>query len=373
MNKAVSEHQTSENIILAHDSFTQFGGGERVLKVLHQLYPKSPIYTLAVDNHVTRHFANAEFRPSLLQRLYNLFSHLQVWFVFAPVALRFMRITPAKIILSSSSAYIKALRKPEGSIHINYCHTPTRFLWSDVVYAEHELPVILRPFMKIYFTWLRRWDLFAAKRVDYFIANSKEVQKRIKRFYGRDSNLIYPSINTEFWRPTISKQDYFLIAGRITPYKGYESIIKIFNQLKLPLHVVGQGRYLKYLQSIAMPNILFYGKISDEALRDQYSGAAAFIYPQVEDFGLMPLEAAACGTPTIALAKAGSLETVIPKVTGDLLEEFTMQTISKAIIDANEHPYRQEDMTAHANKFSEQRFKQEIQEYLNQVYEQSYR
>ncbi|HMR55240.1 MAG TPA: glycosyltransferase [Candidatus Doudnabacteria bacterium] len=361
------QKQEQVKIVLAHDSFTQFGGGERVIKAIHEVYPESPIYALATSPKVETYLDGANIKTSLLQKLYKLFPHLQMWFVFVPIVLKFFKIENTDVLLSSSSAYMKGVKKPAGSIHINYCHTPTRFLWNDVVYAEGEVHPFLRPLMRLYFWWLRRWDLRAVSKIDYFIANSKEVQNRIKRYYGRDSELIYPSVDTEFWKPTIGKQDYFLIAGRITPYKGYDTIINIFNELKLPLHVIGEGRYQDYLKSIANPNVKFYGKISDEALRDQYSGALAFIYPQVEDFGLMPLEASSCGTPTIALAKAGSLETVVEGETGELLEEFSVETLKPIIQKISAHQYHQEQMQLHAKKFSKEEFQSKIKQYVEKV------
>ncbi len=354
-------------VILAHDSFTQFGGAERVINTIHEVYPDSPIYTLASNPKVSRHLGQAKLKTSWLQKLYSYFPHLQFWFVLVPIVLRFFKVEQTDILFSSSSAYIKGLRKPEGSTHINYCHTPTRFLWNDAVYAEGEVTPLLRPIMRLYFWWLRRWDLNAARRVDYFIANSKEVQSRIKKYYQRESALIYPSIDVNFWTPTVTKENYFLIAGRITPYKNYDTIIKIFNELRIPLHVIGEGRYLNYLKSIAKPNVMFYGRVSDEALRDQYSGALAFIYPQIEDFGLMPLEAASCGTPTIALAKAGSLETVVPGVTGELLPDFEVKTLEPILQKLTEHRYDQAAMRSHAQKFSREKFQQEIEQFVNKV------
>ncbi len=356
---------TSE-VILAHDSFTQYGGAERVIGAIAEIYPTSEIYTLAVDSKIAKHFPGHYFETSLVQFFYQIIPKLQWWFPLAPVALRLLKLEPAKVVISSSSAFMKGLRKPVGSIHIDYCHTPTRFLWSDVVYAAGEVPKIMRGFMRMYLRWLRKWDLTAAKRVDYFIANSKEVQQRIKTYYNRESELIYPFIDVDFWHPSVSRQNYFLMAGRITPYKGYENIIKIFNELQIPLHVVGEGRYASYLRSIAKNNITFLGKVSDTVLRNQYSGAKAFIYPQIEDFGLMPLEAASCGTPTIALAKAGSLETVIPKVTGELIETFDFRTLSNLITNWDQSKYDTNKMREYANNFSKQIFKEKIAKFVEQ-------
>jgi glycosyltransferase involved in cell wall biosynthesis len=358
-------NQNPKQVILAHDSFTQFGGAERVANAFHQVYPDSPMYTLAVDPKISQSYPDINFKTSLIQYLYNFVPKLQLWFAAVPVAIRFLKIEPAKVVLSSSSAYMKGLRKPKGSIHINYCHTPTRFLWNDYIYAENEIIKPLRWLARLYFAWLRRWDLKAANAVDHFIANSKEVQTRIKTFYNRESIVIYPFVDTNYWKPSSPKQDYYLIAGRVTPYKGYDTIVKIFNELGLPLHLVGDGRYLSYLKSIAKSNITFYGKVTDEELRNQYSAAKAFIYPQIEDFGLMPLEASSCGTPTIALAKAGSLETVDHGVSGFLIDEFNTKTFSEALEKMKELNFTTEAMQAHAQKFSKQRFLYEIKAYVD--------
>lgn len=357
----------SSEVVLAHDSFTQYGGAERVMGAVAELYPDSEIYTLATDPAITKNFPDRVFKTSLVQVFYSIIPKLQWWFPLAPIALRVLKIRPAKVVISSSSAFMKGLRKPKGSLHIDYCHTPTRFLWSDAVYAEGEVPKILRGVMRLYLRWLRRWDIAASKRVDYFVANSKEVQNRIHKYYKRESELIYPFIDVNFWQNSCPRGDYFLMAGRITPYKGYEKIITIFNELNIPLHVVGEGRYLAYLKTIAKDNIKFMGKVSDQELRNQYSGAKAFIYPQVEDFGLMPLEAASCGTPTIALAKAGSLETVVSGVTGELIDEFNFSTVSDIIQHWQGDKYQSSAMREHASKFSKEIFQSKISEFVNRV------
>ena len=357
--------KNSKQVILAHDSFTHFGGAERVANAFHEIYPASPMYTLAVDPKISKSYPDIQFKTSFIQYLYNLVPKLQLWFTIVPIALRFLNIQPTKVILSSSSAYMKGLRKPKGSVHINYCHTPTRFLWNDYIYAENEVAKPLRHLARLYFAWLRRWDLRAVRGVDHFIANSKEVQSRIKTFYNRDSTVIYPFVDTAYWQPSSAKQDYYLIAGRVTPYKGYDTIVKIFNDNGLPLHLVGDGRYLSYLKSIARSNVTFFGKVPDDELRNQYSSAKAFIYPQIEDFGLMPLEAASCGTPTIALAKAGSLETVDHGVSGFLIEEFNTQTFGDSLKQMAQINFTQETMRLHAEKFSKQRFLDEIKSFVD--------
>ncbi len=351
-----------EDVVLAHDSFTQFGGAERFFEGVHKIFPTSPVVTLVVDEKFRQKFPNWKFITSPLQTLYAIYPKLTHYFAIIPLILNFWNPFKAKpkLILSTSSSYIKGLYKPSGTKHINYCHTPTRFLWVDPEFALREIPSLLRPIAKMFFAWQRKWDLAAAKKVDFFIANSKEIQRRLKKVYNRDSEVIYPFVDVDFWKPTQPKQDYFLIAGRLQYAKGLETVIAAFNELCWPLHVAGTGRFERELKTMAKSNVTFLGYVSDEELRQQYSGARGFIYPQLEDFGLMPLEAALCGTATIGLAKGGSLETIIPGKTGELLETITVETLIEALKNWKDTKYNQSELIAHAQQFSKPAFKDKI-------------
>lgn len=304
-------------IALAHDSFTQLGGAERVIEALHEMFPDAPVFTLVVDYHLKNKYRTWDIRTSWLQVLYNFIPRLQYILPLIPAAVSSLKFDGYDAVISSSSGFVKNIKVPKNCVHVDYCHTPTRYLWTDGNYVRDEVPAVLQPFIWPLISWLKRWDYKGAQRVNYFIANSDEVQKRIQNVYQRTSTVIHPFIDTDFWRLSTGKSDYFLIAGRLQAHKNNELIIRIFNEIGLPLHVVGTGRQEKYLQSIAKPNISFLGKISDERLRDEYSGALGLIFPQLEDFGLMPLEAAACGTATLAYSRGGALETVVPGVTGE--------------------------------------------------------
>ena len=208
------------------------------------------------------------------------------------------------------------------------------------------------------------------------LANSVEVKNRIKEYYNREVEVVYPFVDTEFWKSDMRAKSinnslspntltlspdpgYFLIGGRLQAHKDAEQIIRLFNELHIPLHVVGAGTHEKYLRSIAKPNIVFLGRVSDEVLRDEYSGAQGFIFPQLEDFGLMPLEAASCGTTTIGLAKGGTLETVI--VTGELFDG-SMGLLQQIITSWDPGKYSQEALRANAEKFSKEKFNKRIGE-----------
>jgi glycosyltransferase involved in cell wall biosynthesis len=345
-------------IVLAHDSFTQMGGAERLFEGLHRIYPESPVYTLVLDKKFKEKYKNWKIKKSWLQFFYNFVPKLQYLFPFIPLAVNSLKVEECDVLISSSSSFIKNIKKPKDSIHINYCHTPTRFLWSEPNYINQEAPIFLRGLVKMFIKWMKKWDFNRAQKIDFFIANSKEVQNRIKEFYKRDSEIIYPFIDTSFWRTTLQKKDYFLIAGRLQAHKNNEMVINLFNELNLPLHVDGAGRQEKYLKSIAGPNIKFSGRLGDKELRDEYSGALALIYPQIEDFGLMPIEAAACGTPAIGLAKGGSLETILQGKTGEHFKDFA--DLKNTILNFDYKKYLSEDLKNHANNFSFEKFKTSI-------------
>lgn len=351
---------------LAHDSFTQLGGAEKVVDVFHELFPQAPVYTLVLDQKLKENYKGWDIRVSKLQRIYNSYPRFQHLLPFISWAVGSLKVEDCDVLLSSSSGFIKDITKPKGAIHINYCHTPTRFLWSDFDYVNQEVPFLLRWTAKLFLWQMKKWDFNAAQKVDFFIANSREVQERIKKYYKHDSVVIYPPIDINFWKPTIGKGDYFLLAGRLQAHKRNDLIVEIFNELGLPLHIVGTGRQEQYLKSIAKPNIKFYGRVSDEGLRDQYSGAKGFIYPQLEDAGLMPLEAAACGTATIGLAKGGTLETVIPGETGELFADYDKEKIKQLITSWQPNKYSTDVLRAHAEKFSKEKFKQNILEFINE-------
>lgn len=352
-----------EKIALAHDSFTQMGGAERVFTAIHELYPDSPVFTTIITESMQKDYKGWDIKTTFLQTLQKFVPGLQYLLFLIPYAVSKIDTKSFKLVLSSSSGFIKNIQVPKGQIHINYCHTPARFLWINEGYITQELPLILKPFtfiFKSFLKWMKGWDYRGAQRVTAFIANSKEVQNRIKKYYNKESTVIHPFVDINFWHPTKPREDYFLIAGRLHAHKHNEVIIQIFNKLGLPLHVVGTGRQEEYLKSIAKPNIKFLGRVSDEVLRDEYSGAKAFIFPQLEDFGMMPIEAASCGTATLALGQGGSLETVLPNITGQLFDKADPEIISRYILSWNANNYSLHALQNHAKNFSKQIFQQKI-------------
>lgn len=350
-------------IVLAHDSLTQLGGAERVFFAMAEEFKEAPIYTLVLDKNIASQLPPGllrRVRTTPLQYVYNLYPKFQHLLPLIPLAVWFTKIPACDILLSSSSGFAKAFKKPKNSLHINYCHTPTRFLWTDKEYIIQEVPLFLRLLAKMFLIWLKKWDLRAARMVDVFIANSKEVQGRIKKFYNRDAAIVYPFVDTQFWRSCLEKnpspEKYFLIAGRLHAHKQNDMVIRVCNQLKLNLHVAGTGRDETRLKSISGPTISFLGRIGDEELKKQYSSAEGYIYPQLEDFGLMPLEAAACGTPTIGLNIGGSRETILPGKTGEWFSLGNQDELAKLLQGWDKNKYSLENLREHAEKFNKSNF-----------------
>ncbi len=349
---------------LVHDSFTQMGGAERVIEELHKIYPSSPIYTLVLDRKFKDKYKSWDIRTSWLQVLYNFIPQLKFFLPLIPLVVSSFNLERYDVVISSSSGFVKNIKLSKNVVHINYCHTPTRFLWCDNNYTKQEVPNFLRGAVTLFLKWMKKWDYRGAQRVTYFIANSKEVQKRIRNHYNRGSEVIYPGVNLDFWKPTREKQDYFLLAGRLQAHKKNALIVEIFSELDLQLHIVGTGRQEKYLKSISGPNIKFLGAVDDEKLRDEYSSALALIYPQVEDFGLIPIEAAACGTATIAYAKGGSLETIIQGQTGELFDSYDKNEIKQIFKNWDIAKYNLIQLRLHAEKFDRNIFREKL---LNKI------
>lgn len=349
-------------ISIFHDSLTQFGGAERVLEVLHQIFPEATIYTLVIDKRFKYRCKNWKIKTTWLQYVYNIFPKFKYLLPLIPLAIRSFKVDDSDIYLSTSSGFIKNIPVPKNVKHICYCHTPPRFLWTEPEYINQEVPYILRPIVKIILSTLKSWDKKSSLKIHKIIANSNEVQKRISEIYGIKAEVIYPSIDFNFWKPTVKKQNYFLVAGRLQAHKKIDFVIKCFNILGIPLRVVGTGRHEEYLKSIANKNIVFLGQVSDEQLRDEYSGAKAFIYPQVEDFGLMPLEASACGTPTIAYGKGGALETVVENKTGLFFSSYNEVDFCNLIFQFQKTDFPMEKKIL--GKFSKQEFEKKIKEII---------
>lgn len=357
-------------IAIIHDHLTQIGGAEKVLKVFHEMFLDAPIYTLVFNESKMNNLIPKEnIKISFLQKLPFGVSHYQWYLSLMPTATESYDLSDFDVVLSSSSALAKGVITQSDTIHICYCHTPTRYLWSDthMYLAGLRYPFIIKKIIPLILNKLRIWDYSVAQRVDVFIANSKFVAQRIKKYYKRESTVIYPPVDTKAFSIADSIEKYYLTGGRIVPYKKFDITVKAFNQLNIPLKVFGDGPHLPYLKKIAKQNIEFLGRVSDNELPKLYQKCTAFIHPQIEDFGITAVEAMASGRPVIAYDGGGARETVVPGVSGEFFEEQSWEALADKIVRFKPQNYNPKTIKEHAEKFGTERFKKEILEVIRMV------
>lgn len=380
-------------VALVHDHLAQDGGAEKVLKVLADLFPNAPIYTLLYEKkNADKYFKGRRIETSIIQKLPGGIKHYQWYMPFMPMAVEFFDLRTFDLVISDASAFAKGVITSPNSLHICYCHTPTRYIWSDTHQYINELKYnkYFKKIISLVLNYIRLWDKAAADRVDIFIANSKTVKKRITKYYRRDSRVIYPPVEIDKFYLSENIEDssfapssaaameskkamedkYFLIGGRLAPYKRVDIVIKAFKKLDLPLKIFGDGVDLSRLKKIAgnSNNIEFLGRVDDKTMAKLYSHCQAFINPQEEDFGITVIEAMASGRPVIAFNKGGATETIIEGVNGTFFSEQTAPALIKAIKDFSNHHYNPQKIRQSAEKFSKERFKNEIKNFIEEEY-----
>jgi glycosyltransferase involved in cell wall biosynthesis len=365
----------NKKIALVHDHLFQMGGAERVLFEFHQLYQQSPIYTVIYDDRKDKFFKDAQIITSKLQNIPGILNripgsvHFFKFFIFSmPQAFEDFDFSNYDVVLSSVSGLAKGIKVSKQTKHFCYCHTPTRYLWSDLdSYVEKlKIPNLTKKMVGEKLKGLRQWDYEAAQRVDYFIANSEFIAQKIKKYYQRDSKVIYPPVEVDKFYSDPQKENYYIVVSRLMPYKRVDIIVKAFNQLKLPLKILGTGEQAEELKRMARSNIEFLGQVSDEVRGKYLSKAKAFLHPQEEDFGIAAVEAMASGCPVLAYASGGALETVIDKKTGLFFEEQNWESLAEAVLDLNKLSFNPEDIQEYAQRFSNKIFRKHIDEYINE-------
>jgi glycosyltransferase involved in cell wall biosynthesis len=362
-------------IALVHEFITQLGGAERVLQEFFNLYPEAKLYTLIYNGQKTNHLF--DFYPrktSFLQNFPFAKNHHRIFLPLMPAAIESFKFDGYNVVLADASAFAKGVKVPESTMFVCYCHTPTRYLWLESkAYVESlHYPQIIKKIIPSVLAWLRKWDHNASKLPNYYIANSKTVQERIKKIYNRESVVVYPPVDTEFFHPIAGglKESYYFAASRLEPYKKIELVVEAFNDLGLPLKIAGSGTSSVKLRKMAKPNVEFLGRISDEELRRRYSEAQAFIFPANEDAGIMLVEAMSCGTPVIAYAAGGALETVKDGETGMFFKEQTSSAIKNAVIAFNPGDYNSENIRNHAKQFDKSVFRNKIKSLIDGWYDE---
>jgi glycosyltransferase involved in cell wall biosynthesis len=322
-------------VALVHEFLTQLGGAERVLLNFHELFPEAPVYTLVYDEQKTQGvFANLDIRPSFLQSATKIIRNYKWFLPLMPWATERFDFQDYDLVLSDSSAFAKGVLVKRPTLHVCYCHTPTRYLWESMEEYVANLPYgqlvkfMVKPYLKYFF---KPWDYKAAQRPDYFIANSRTVQKRIKKYYGRNSTVIYPPVNTHFFSLESKKENYFLTVSRLESYKKNPLVVEAFNQLGWSLKIAGEGSEFEKLKRAARPNIEFLGRVPEENLPKLYQEAKAFVFPALEDAGIVVLEALSCGTPVIGFCQGGTAEFVRDGENGVLFDRQTADDLIRAL------------------------------------------
>ncbi len=360
---------------MAHDYLNQLGGAERVLKSLSEIFPDAEIYTLLHNSKKTSgNFKNKIKKVGFLNYIPFAKSRHRFFIPLMPLASSLLKIKGGDLIISDSAGFAKGFAA-DNQFHIAYCHTPLRYAWEEN-YLTSKFGFIknetLWPMFNILLNYLRDWDFNAAQKPDILIANSEFIAGKIKRYYGREALVIYPPVNQNvfYLEPKTEKGSYFLAVGRLLHYKKFDLIVRVFNELKLPLKIIGDGPELKNLIKLNVsPNTEFTGYIRDEnKLRSLYNRARALIFPQVEDFGLTAAEAQSCGLPVIAYNGGGVLEIIKDKETGVIFGEQTPESLACAIRLFEGRNFDRNLISQSAEKFSEKRFKNEILKLIREVF-----
>jgi len=359
-------------LALVHDYLAQDGGAERVLQAFHELWPDAPIFVLFYDRERLPYFADGDVRESFIGRVPFGRKKYQWLLPLMPLATERHNLHDFDVVLSSTSAFAKGVLTRPETLHISYCHTPTRYLWTDTheYIAELKYNRVIKAFLPRLIHRLRLWDKMSADRVDYFIANSDTVRQRIAKYYRREADIIYPPVDTDKFRLAPLPGDYFAAGGRLVPYKRFDLLIQVFNRLRWPLKIFGTGPEEEPLRAVARDNIQFLGRIDDQEKADLLSRAKAFIHPQVEDLGITPVESMASGRPVIAYPVGGARETVVPGLTGVFFNEQTWESLLDCVLHFDETAWEPERIRVHALRFSAERFKSQIQQYVEDRYEE---
>lgn len=363
-------------VALIHDHLAQDGGAEKVLKVLSEMFPEAPIYTLLYEQkQVNKYFQGRHIETSVIQKLPGGVRHYQWYLAFMPLAVEFFDLSDYDLVISDASAFAKGVITKPDCLHLCYCHTPTRYLWSDTHQYINELKYNkwFKKLISLVLSRIRLWDRLAADRVDFFIANSRAVQSRIAKYYRRDSVVIYPPVETErFAVSDLSQQKpeerYFLAGCRLAPYKRIDLVVEAFKLLgpEYRLKIFGDGIDLPRLKKLAgeAPNIEFLGRVSEAEKAGLYSGAQAFINPQEEDFGITVVEAMAAGRPVVAYRRGGALESIREGETGIFFNEQTPASLAAALRGFSAAAFNPQAIRAWSEKFSVANFKQQITEFI---------
>lgn len=364
-------------IVIVHDYLREYGGAEKVVESLNEIWPKAKVYTANYEESVMDRY-NFKVPKGLINTTFIQYlpfhNKLRKHLFFAyPFAFKLLKIN-ADIIISSSSYAAKFVRKPKGSLHICYTHSLPKFLWGyetetpslETLPVDRYLKPIYKKTLPKITSILKKMDLEAAKNVDFFIANSFLTKERIRNSYKRDSKIIYPPVDVKRFKGLINNNRYYLVISRLSSFKKVDIVIRAFNKTGISLKIIGEGQELESLRKISHSNVRFLGGVSGQDLLNELLNCTAVVFPTFEDFGIVPVEAMAAGKPVIAFKGGGALETVVEGKTGEFFEKQTSESLLGIIRRFDALRYNPVDCQNQANKFSKEEFKRKIKLFVEE-------
>jgi glycosyltransferase involved in cell wall biosynthesis len=360
-------------VALVHDWLTGMRGGEKVLDAICELYPDAPLYTLVhIRGSVSRRIEARRIYTSFIQHLpfsARLYRHCLPLF---PVAVELFDLDPYDVVISTSHCAAKSVVRAGNAIHVCYCHSPMRYAWDqfEAYFGREQTGAVRSGLLRHVMARMARWDAATAQRVDRFLANSRYVAGRIRRYYNRGSTVVYPPVDTTFYRlpdDNRSRASNSLVVSALVPYKRVDVAIEACRRARVPLRIVGRGPEEQRLRRLAGPDVEFLGWRADEEIRDLYREAASVLLPGIEDFGMVPIEAQACGCPVVALGEGGACETVIDGTTGFLTASGSPEAFADALDRCRRTSFDPHVIREHAMRFSRARFMNGFQAAIAEV------
>lgn len=362
-------------VAIVHDYLNQFGGAERVLSALMEAFPNAPVFTLLYDQGALPvQFDERRIHTSFLQRMPGARRHHRYFPLLMPLAVEQFDLRNFDVVFSATHSFGKGIITSPHTLHISYCFTPTRYVWDDShkYVREFSRSALFQKFAPMALSYIRLWDYFASQRVDTYVTLSQYVARRIKKYYGREAQVMSPPVNVKKFRVKKEHEGYYLVVSRLVPYKRVDLAIEACEKLGRRLVVVGSGPELKELKERArlsardgQQQTEFRGFVAEDELARLYQGARALLFPQEEDFGITPLEAAASGKPTIAYRAGGAVETIVDGETGVFFDRQETESLMSAMGQFEERLWHVPSIRAHAEKYSHERFLRQVQEVVH--------